>query len=158
MERKIDEAAVWKRVTAASTQSTEPVRAATPSPQQALLNALITGRTLAGAYEALRRSGRSAYNEFARGQQRENRLLRGLYFLHTGQTPHLPEAIPRRVPKELYVSRLRWLLETQDAQQAALKSLSEKSSGQTANILADLSQKAAQRWEGLLSELAGQLT
>lgn len=161
MERKIDEAAVWRRVTAASGTTTETGKEkeppAAPPFEQALLATLVSGMTLASAYGALGRSGRRLHNEFAQGQRAENRLLKSLYFLKTGYSPRLPENTLHRDPKEAYVARLRWLLDTQGKQQEALEALSGQASGKTAKILTELTQKAAQRWEALLTELANQL-
>lgn len=153
LERKIDEAAVWRRVTAASEAAEKQEKSAESPPEQRLLATLRTGELLASAYSALGRSGRRLHSQLAQRQIAENQRLKSLYFLQTGQTPRLSALGSNRDPKESYAARLRWLLQIQGAQQEALEKLSEASNGKDAKILSELAADAGERWKLLLQEL-----
>ena len=154
MERKIDEAAVWRRVNAAAgTAAVEPKAPMEQGPS--LSEVLKTGRTLYEAYAGLSRGGRKLFGELAQGQRSENRLLWGIYYLQAGVRPRLSEQ--RQNPGGNYITRLRWLLELQGQQQEALETLSQQTGGRTGKLLRELSQKAEERWQRMLTELAGQL-
>ncbi len=153
LERKIDEAAVWRRVTAASEAAEKTEKPTAPPQEQRLLAALRTGELLASAYSTLGRSGRRLHSQLAQRQIVENQRLKSLYFLQTGQTPRITAAGSHRDPKETYAARLRWLLQVQGRQQDALQQLSETATGKEAQILTELVAEAEVRWNLLLQEL-----
>lgn len=156
MEKKIDEAAVWRRVTAASAPALEEKQAA-PSQEVGLMSAIYTGEILAAAYDALGNRGRSLHARLAKEQLAENRTLKSLWFLSTGKVLPTSENTYRRDPKESYTARLRWLLELQGGQQEALEALAKESAGRQASLLGDLALDAALRWRELLDELGKEL-
>lgn len=151
MEKKIDEAAVWKRVTA--TSAAAPEKNPPPAPETELLSTLAAGHTLEAAFSALGNRGRKLHTQLAQEQKGENTTLKSLYFLKTGNRPWLPGGQSSRDPRESYVSRLRWLLDLQAHQQEALERLAQQADGQTAAILSALAGAAAARWGLLLEEL-----
>ena len=154
MNGQIDEAAVWRRVNAAA----EEKKAEGEAPiGPKLMELLERGLVLAEAHSALNRGGRRRHGAFAQGQRSENRLLKGLYFMHTGLRPRPQAAGARRSRTEAYTDRLRWMLEVQGSQQDSLETLAHQIGGKTGHLLMQLAQKAAERWDALMEELAEQL-
>lgn len=147
MEQKIDEAAVWKRVTAASKTPPEP-----KTPQtDALYQVLVRGKALEEGYRTLSRSGRKGYSTLVQGQVQENQSLMGVYYLRHRQKPALPNGQGGR--SQNYVNLLCRLLEQQGQQQEQLLSLSTGASGCEKALWVDLAGKASQRWSSLVQEL-----
>lgn len=149
MKPEIDEAAVWQRVTAAA-QEPPPVQPSSSS-EGALLLALEAGKILGESYVALYRSGNSGYQALYQAQRQELLQLRGLFALHYGRNPAVPQKSPPT--HSAYVQKIHWLLETQGQQQQRLASLSGCFSAPSSVLLSLLAERTITRWAWLLGEL-----
>lgn len=142
MGKEIDEAAVWRRVTAAAEES--PPTGATG---ELLLEALRAGATLGKMYGRLR--GREIYRRMQDQQQQENLQLRGLWLLQRGTPPELGTcSLPRQTE-----APLPWLLEQQRLQWQRLGQLAAGATGPERELLERLARQAGNRWGQLVGEL-----
>jgi hypothetical protein len=146
MEHVIDEAAVWQRVTAAGKQGGGEAREG-PAGQLApgLLDALHTIQARLGWYRRLSRKYR--LSQLISETRQEARQLRGLYLLYTGN-------VPPRASGEKAFQGLRQLILELERSAGRLEALSERASGETAEVLRELSRMEKHQWRVLL-ELMG---
>lgn len=152
-QHRIDEAAVWKRVNAVTEQREKPLE----SPLlPGLRKAMTEGAGLYDAYAALySRTGSGVYSRLAREQRQENKSLKSLYFLLSGENPSVQGQKAEDggdVP-----ARLRLLLHGQQTHLETLGALVGQSTGNSGAVLRDLSAQADQRWHDLLRLLQKQL-
>lgn len=152
MAKKIDEAAVWQRVSAAS-RSAGP-EAPVPKPlAPELLEALWEAQRRANAYGRLyRQTGKAAFSQLLRQERQSAAKLSGLYYL-------MKETAPPRGSLPAFSASgkklLRRLLNGEEQAAGRLEALSEKAGGEMKETLRALGAQARSHW-GRLLELLGQ--
>jgi hypothetical protein len=147
MEHAIDEAAVWQRVTAAGAQ---PEKREGPNGQlvPGLLDALRSAQMHMGRYQQLRHKYR--LTQLISETWQETKQLRGLYILYT-------DTAPPRTPETQGAMDLRQLLLDLERSAGRLEALSERATGEAADLLRELSRLERHQWRMLL-ELLGSAT
>jgi hypothetical protein len=144
MEHTIDEAAVWQRVTAAGKQGSgekreDPMGKLAPG----LLDALQAVQMRLGRYRQLSRKYRMS--QLISETSQEAKQLAGLYLLYTGTAPK------RSTAKG--ACDLGQMLREIERSAGRLEALSERATGETAEVLRELSRLERHQWRKLLGLL-----
>ena len=146
MEHKIDEAAVWQRVT-----GSDAGRQVLLTPE--LLNVLAQMESCLRLLNQLARSNRS-YSAAAQSQRQQTVRLSGLIYLLDGSPPAAQHITP---PSGSRAQQLFWLLPTIERCAARLNELTAKAAGLPRETLKELAVQQQALWNQCLN-LLGQLT
>jgi hypothetical protein len=144
MEHTIDEAAVWQRVTGkqgSGEKREDPMGQLAPG----LLDALQAVQRRLGQYRLLSRKYRMS--QLISETRQEARKIAGLYLLYTGTGP--------KGSSSKGSGDLGQLLRELERSAGRLEALSERATGETAEVLRELSRLERRHWRVLLELLGG---
>ena len=152
MEHKIDEAAVWQRVTGSVPRTGgDPGRPVLLAPE--LLSVWTEMECCLRLLSQLARSNR-CYSAAAQSQRQQTARLGGLICLMSGSSPKSEKEAP---PSGSRTQQLSRLLTSIERCAARLDELSAQAAGLTQDALKDLAAQQRQQW-GQCLNLLGQLT
>ncbi len=149
MEHKIDEAAVWQRVTGnANHAAGEDVRPVTIAP---VLQALwMQMECCCRLFSQLARSGSRGYASIQQTQRQHTAQLGALICLLSGSPPTVSDENP---PTGSRSQQLSWSLNTIERCSVRLEEISAQASGMTRETLKELAGQQRQLWSRCLSML-----
>lgn len=154
MEEKLNEAAVWSRVTAASREGPESRDTGPIGPE--LLAAMERNQAIAGSCrQLLSRVG----GEQQRGlrlllqqAQQCGRALAALYYFLTGQRPCLSQS-PQQPRREAPADGLRRMMQQAELEAGRMEALAARSTGEAREALLTLCRQQRQQFHTLLGLL-----
>lgn len=158
MEEKINEAAVWNRVSAAS-RSGEPGRGKSSGDGPIgpdLLDAIARERETAQEYRrlALRAGaeGQRVLRKISAQEQQHGQTLGALYFFLTGQAPQIKPIQPQN-RQESFREALRRQMQSEELVAGRYEALAARSTGEVRQVLLQISQEERQHFHLLLGLL-----
>ena len=161
MEQKINEAAVWDRVSAAA-RSAEPDRGRTGRDTGPigpdLLEAMGRERTAAQEHRQLAgragAEGQRVLRRIAVQEEQHSRTLGALYYLLTGQLPQT-QTVQVSARQEGFREGLRRSLQSRELTAGRYEALAARTTGEVRQALIQLAQEEAQHFHMLLGLLKG---
>lgn len=149
MEHKIDEAAVWQRVTGASNHAAgESARPVTIAP--VLHELWVQMECCCRLFSQLARSGSRGYTSIQQAQRQQTAQLGALICLMTGNPPTASRENP---PTGSRSQQLTWSLNTIERCGSRLDEIAAQASGMPKETLKELAQQQRQLWSHCLSML-----
>ncbi len=149
MDHKIDEAAVWQRVTGGTSRAAgETARPVTIAP---VLQEIWTQmECCCRLFSQLARSGSRGYAPIQQAQRQQTAQLGALICLLTGKIPTVSGENP---PNGTRTAQLSWSLTAIERCAVRLEEVSAQASGMARETLTDLAQQQRQLWSRCLSML-----
>lgn len=146
MEHKIDEAAVWQRVTGSASHSgSEPSRAVTIAP--VLQEIWADMECCHRLFSQLSRSGSRGYASIVQAQRQQTGQLGALICLLTGNPPAAANGTP---PTGSRMQQLIWSLNTMERCATRLEEVSAQAAGMARDTLKELAVQQRQLWSRCL--------
>ena len=153
MEKKIDEAAVWQRVSGASAegmQSSSPPVLVLPE----LMELLSAMERCSALLSRMSRSGVRGSAPLQQTQRQQVTLMRGITCLLSG-TPQAPGI--SSLPGGTLSGQLIWLLESMERTADRLDAIAPRTSGLVRSLLLELAQQQRQSWSRAIALLGSAL-
>ena len=146
MDHKIDEAAVWQRVTG-GTSGTNGETARTVTIAPVLQKIWMQMECCCRLFSQLARSGSRGYATIYQSQRQQTAQLGALICLLAGRTA---TASGENIPGGTRIQQLSWSLTTIEHCAARLDEVSAQAAGMTQETLKDLAQQQRQLWSRCL--------
>lgn len=149
MDYKIDEAAVWQRVTGGTARTaSETARPVIIAP---ILQEIWTQmECCCRLFSQLARSGSRGYAPIQQAQRQQTAQLGALICLLTGEIPTVSGENP---PNGTRIAQLSWSLTTIERCAVRLEEISAQAAGMARETLKELAQQQQQLWRRCLSTL-----
>lgn len=153
MDHRIDEAAVWQRVTGGTARSTgESTRPVTISP--VLQEIWGQMECCCRLFSQLARSGSRGYASIQQAQRQQTAQLGALIFLLTGISP---ASSTEKLPTGSRSQQLSWSLNNIERCAVRLDEIAPQASGMPRETLLSLARQQRQLWSRCLSMLGSQV-
>lgn len=153
MEEKINETAVWNRVTAASREGSKTPESETGPIGPELLAAMERKQSAIVRYRQLvsRCNGemQRVLRKILQQEQQQLRLFSALYYFLTGERPCLGQ-ISMQNRRESIADSLRRMMQGEELSAGRLEALAARSTGEVREALADLCRQERQHFHWLL--------